>query len=127
MKTICKYSIEIPGDTEYAKRLDENNGNTFQIEVIKKKIHEVGIVFKILEENNNLLVKFKKVTGYLVFNIKMNFICKTRQVLDGHKTPLSKGSTCARVVLRQSVRIEFIHTILNSVDAFAANIRNIHL
>ena len=90
-------------------------------------MHKVGIAFKILKENEKLPVGFRKVTGYLAFNIKMDFTCKARQVLDSCKTPLPKGSIYARVVLRESIRIAFTYATLNGVNMFIANIRNAYL
>lgn len=66
-------------------------------------------------------------TGHLVFDAKMDFTRKARWVLDGHKTPSPIGSTCAGAVSRESVRIAFTYAALNSVDIFAADIRNAYL
>ena len=126
-KTMHKYGIEMPTDIEHAKRLDEKNDNTFWIDAIKKEMHNVGIAFEILDSDVALQVGFHKVTGYLVFDMKMDFTRKARWVLDGHKTPLPEGSTYADIVSRESMRIAFTYAALNGVDVFAANIRNAYL
>ena len=126
-KTTHKYGIEMPTDTEHAKRLDAKNGNTFWVEAIKKEMHDVGIAFEILEDNASMPMGYRKVTGHLVFDVKMNFTRKARWVLDGHKTPSPAGSTYAGVVSRESVRIAFTYAALNGVDIFAADIRNAYL
>ncbi len=70
---------------------------------------------------------WKKVTGHLVWDLKMDFTRKARWVLDGHKTPNPIGSTYAGVVSRESVRIAFTYAALNGVDICAADIRNAYL
>eukprot|EP00957_Ditylum_brightwellii_P043524 3299918-Ditylum_brightwellii.AAC.1 len=57
----------------------------------------------------------------------MDFTCKARWVLDGHKTPNVNISTYAGVVLRESVRIGFIYAALNKLDVCTAAIRNAYL
>ena len=60
-------------------------------------MHNVGIAFEIPEGGENAPVGWRKVTGHLVFDVKMDFTWKARWVLDGHKTPNPAGSTCAGV------------------------------
>ena len=66
----------------------------------------VGIAFEVLEEGEHAPVAWRKVSGHLVFDVKMDFTRKARWVLDGHKTPKPTGSTYAGVVSREGVRIE---------------------
>ena len=68
-----------------------------------------------------------KVTGHLVFDVKMDFTRKARWVLDGHNTPDFVGSTYAGVVSRDSVRIAFTYAAINGLDVFVAGIRNAYL
>ena len=90
-------------------------------------MHEVGVAFEILDSDVALPVGFRKVTGHLVFDVKMDFTRKARWVLDGHKTPPPEGSTYAVVVSRESIRIAFTYAVLNGMDMFAADIRNAYL
>ena len=126
-KTTHKYGIEMPTEIEHAKRIDAKNGNTFWIDAIKKEMHDVGIAFEILEDNVSMPIGYRKVTGHLVFDVKMDFTRKARWVLDGHKTPSPAGSTYAGVVSRESVRIAFTYAALNELDVFSADIRNSYL
>jgi len=87
----------------------------------------VCIAFEILEEGSKPLVGWSKVSGHLIWDIKMDFSRKSRWVLDGHKTPGPTGSTYARVVSRESVRIAFTHATLNDLEVCAADIRNVYL
>ena len=81
------------------------NGNTFWRDAIGKEMHNVGITFQILEEDENIHVGWKHATGHMIFDVKMDFTRKTRWVLDGHKCPDPFGSTYAGVVSRDSIRI----------------------
>jgi hypothetical protein len=69
----------------------------------------VGIAFEVLEQTRAMPVGWSKVTGHMVFDVKMDFRCKARWVLDGHLTPDVAGSTYAAVVLRESVHIALTH------------------
>jgi hypothetical protein len=57
----------------------------------------------------------------------MDFSCKARWVLDGHKIHNPIGSTHAAAASRDGVRIAFTCAALNSLDVFAAGIRNAYL
>ena len=70
---------------------------------------------------------WSKVTGHLVFDVKMDFTRKARWVLDRHKTPDPVGSTYAGVVSRERVRITFTYASLNGLDVFASDIKNAYL
>ena len=90
-------------------------------------MHNNGIAFEILGEGESAPHRWHKVTGHMVFDVKMYFTRKARWVLDGHKTPNPIGSTYAGVVSRESVRIAFTYAALNVLDVFAADIRNAYL
>ena len=99
-KTTHKYGIEIPKDIEDAYRIDRENGNTFWRDAIKKEMHNVGVAFEILETGAKAPAGWSKVTGHLVFDVKMDFTRKARWVLDGHKTPDIIGSTTTQHLVR---------------------------
>ena len=122
-----KYGIEIPTSVEHAYALDEKNGNSLWRDAIKKEMHNVGVAFEILEEDQGVPVGWSEVTGHLVFDTRMDFTRKARWVLDGHKTPNPTGSTYAGVVSRESVRIALTYAALNDLDVMAADIRNAYL
>ena len=69
----------------------------------------------------------EKVSGHLVFNVKMDFTRKRIWVLDGHKNPDSIVSTYAKVVSREGIRISFTFEYLNGVNLFVVNIHNAYL
>ena len=72
------------------------------------KVHHVSIAFKILEENESFLLNYKRVTGYVILDMNVDFIHKHRWLLHGHTTPL-KGSTHANVLPRKSLKMLFKH------------------
>ena len=127
-KTTHKYGIEVPTSVEHAYRIDSENGNTFWRDAIKLEMTNIGIAFEVLEEGATAPPGWHKVSGHLVFDVKMDFTRKARWVLDGHKTANPVGiSTYAGVVSRESVRIAFTYAALNGLDVFAADIRNAYL
>ena len=58
----------------------------------------VAEAFEKLEEGNVQSMGWKKFSGHLVFDIKMDFTRKARWVKDGHKTSDPDYSTYAGVV-----------------------------
>ena len=126
-KTTYKYGIEMATSVGHAYEIDKGNGNTLWRDAIKKEMTNVGIAFEVLEEGEKAPVAWHKVSGHLVFDVKMDFTRKARWVLDGHKTPKPTGSTYARVVSRESVRIAFTYAALNGLYVCAADIWNAYL
>jgi hypothetical protein len=126
-KTTHKYGIEMPLNIDHANRLDRENGNSLWRDALAKEMTEVGIAFEVLPDGQAAPPTWKKVTGHLVWDVKMDFTRKARWVLDGHKTPNPIGSTYAGVVSRDSVRIAFTYAALNGLNVCAADIRNAYL
>jgi Reverse transcriptase (RNA-dependent DNA polymerase) len=86
-----------------------------------------GIAFEVLPEGKDVPPGWTKVTGHLVWDLKMDFTRKARWVFDGHKTPSPIGSTYARVVSLESVRIAFTYAALNGLNVCSADKRNAYL
>jgi hypothetical protein len=126
-KTTHKYGVEVPTSVEHAYRLDRENGNTLWRDALAKEMTNVGIAFEVLEEDQQAPPGWRKVTGHLIWDLKMDFTRKARWVLDGHKTPSPVTSTYAGVVSRDSVRIAFTYAALNGLDVCAADVRNAYL
>ena len=91
------------------------------------EMYNVGVAFEILEEGQKAPIGWSKVTGHLVWDLKMDFTRKARWVLDGHQTPDPIGLTYAGVVSCESVRIAFTYTALNGLQVCAADICNAYL
>ena len=126
-KTTHKYGVEIPKNIKHAYDLDAKNGNNMWRDALNLEMTEVGVAFEVLEEGQQPPIGWRKVTGHLVWDCKMDFTRKSRWVLDGHKTPDPVGSTYAGVVSRESVRIAFTYAALNGLEVYAADIRNAYL
>ena len=107
--------------------IDARNGNTLWRDALKKEMYNVGVAFEILDEGVHVPHGWKRVTGHLVWDVKMDFTKKVRWVLNGHKTLDPIGSTYAGVVSRESVHIALTYAALNDLNVFAANIWNAYL
>lgn len=126
-RTNRKYGVEIPTSIEHARRLDDENGNTLWMDALKKEMQNVGIAFEILEAGESAPPGWRKASGHLIWDCKMDFTRKARWVLDGHKQPNPELSTYAGVVSRESVRIAFTYAALNGLNVCAADIQNAYL
>eukprot|EP00957_Ditylum_brightwellii_P165490 12599481-Ditylum_brightwellii.AAC.1 len=87
----------------------------------------IGIAFEVLPDGESAPAGQSKVTGHLIWDVKMDFTLKARWVLDGYKTPNANISTYAGVVLHESVHIAFTYAALNKLDVCATNIQNAYL
>jgi hypothetical protein len=134
MKSCCnkrkvthKYGLEVPTSIEHVCLLDEKNGDKYWRDALSNEMKNVGIAFQVLGEGQHEPVGWAKVTGHIIFDVKMDFTRKARWILDGHKTPNPIGSTYAGVVSWESVRIALTYTALNGLDVVAPDIRNEYL
>jgi len=88
---------------------------------------EVGVAFKILEDDEVTPVGYKKSSGHIVWDIKMDFTRKARWVKDGHQTPDLDDSKYAGVVSRESMRIMLTYAAVHAIPVLAVDIRNAYL
>ena len=91
------------------------------------EMYNIGVAFEILAKGQPAPRGWHKVTGHLVWDVKMDFTRKAQWVFDRHKTPDAEGSMYTSVVSRESVRIVFLYAALNGLDVFSANICNAYL
>jgi len=68
-----------------------------------------------------------KVSGHIVWDLKMDFTCKARWVLNGHLTGSPVGSPYGGVISHKSVCIAFTYAALNNLDICATDIQNAYL
>ena len=61
-------------------------------------MHNVSVAFKILEDEQKAPPGWKKSSGHIVFDVKMDFTRKVRWVKNGHLTPDPETSSYAGVV-----------------------------
>ena len=85
----------------------------------------VGVAFEVLDVGERAPCGWSKVTGHLVWDVKMDFTHKVCWVLDGHKTPNPVGLMYAGVVSHESVCITFTYATLNRLSV--SDIRNAYL
>ena len=122
-----KYGIEIPMSIKRGHRSDKENSNNFWRDANATKMHNSGVAFEVLPEGQNPPVEWSKVTGHLIWDVKMYFTRKAIWVLDGHQNPDPIGSTYAGVLSRDVVRIAFTCAAMNCIELFASDIRNSYL
>ena len=125
--TSHKYGIEVPASLQEAKVIDSKNGNMLWQNAIDKEMRNVAVAFEILPNGQSAPPGWKKSSGHLVFDVKMDFTRKARWVKDGHRTPDPDKSTFAGVVSRDSVRIALTYAALNEISVNAADIQNAYL
>ena len=112
---------------QQAYKIDANNSNIHWQDAIRKEMKKVGVAFEIIQNAHTAPVGWRKVTGHIIFDVKMDFTRKARWVLDGHKTPPVDYSTYAGVISRESVQNALTYAALNEIDICAADIRNAYL
>ena len=123
-----KYGVEIARSLVHAKELDKKNGNNLWMKAYDKEMSNVSVAFEILDEGEPVPSSaWKKSSGHLIWDVKMDFTRKARWVKDGHRTPDPVTSNYAGVVSRDSVRIALTYAALNGLDVFAADVQNAYL
>ena len=100
-KTTHKYGIEIPTSVEHDFELDKKMETTSGRKHFEMEMYNIGVAFEILEDEKTAPAGYTKVSGHLIWSVKMDFTRKARWVLDGHKTPDPVGSKYAGVVSRE--------------------------
>ena len=71
----------------HAHNINANSNTIFWKNLIDLEMRNNGVDFEIMEEKKQATRGWHKVTGDLVFDVKMYFTCKSRWVSDSHKTP----------------------------------------
>eukprot|EP00957_Ditylum_brightwellii_P092131 7014689-Ditylum_brightwellii.AAC.1 len=89
-KTTHKYGIEIPTIPLHAYEIDVANVNIFWQDAIRKEMTNIGIAFKILENDINIPSGRNMVTGHIIFDIKIDFTRSARWVVDGQKNKIQR-------------------------------------
>jgi hypothetical protein len=72
-KTTHKYGIERPTSVQHANKIDRHNSNRLWNGNLGKEMTEVGVAFKVLEEEMKAPIRWSKVTGHLFWDVKMDF------------------------------------------------------
>ena len=77
-RTTHKYGNKIPTSWKHAKEIDARNKNRLWETVLAKEMENVEVVFDVLENHENVLVGWTKASGHLIWDVKMDFTCKSR-------------------------------------------------
>jgi hypothetical protein len=110
-----------------AIEIDRKNCNTLWQNALAKEMGNVCVAFKILGPNAKAPPGWHKASGYIVFDVKMDFTWKAQWVKDGHKTPDSTTSSFARVVSHDRIHISLTYAALLGLPVIRANTRNAYL
>ena len=97
-KTTHKYGVELPRDVKHAMELDRKNENSFWRDAMALEMTQIGIAIEVTDDGVQAPSGWSKVTGHLVWGVKIDLTRKARWVLDGHKTADVSYSTYADVV-----------------------------
>ena len=119
--------MDVPTLVAHAIEIDRRNGNRMCQDAIKKVMTNVGVAFDILPPEKIAPVGYSKVSGHLVFDVKMDFTWKAQWVKDGLKKADPLGSNYADVVSRDTVFIAFTYAALNDVDVCTADVMNTYI
>ena len=122
-----KYGIEVPRSIKEALDFDRRNGNTFWADALTKEMGNVCVVFEILGPNDKPPVGWYKVSGHIVFDVKMDFTRKARWVKDRHNTLDSTTLSFAGVVSWEGVCVILTYAALLGLPVIGADILNAYL
>ena len=75
-KTKHKDGIEIPTSVDHAFELDRKNGNNLWKEALEMEMYNIGVAFEILEDEKTAPAGYTKVSGHLIWSVKMDFTRK---------------------------------------------------
>ena len=126
-KTTHKYGIKVLTNVAHAMEIDRRNNNSLWQDALTKKMFNVGVAFEVLGAGERVPHGWSKVTGHLVWDVKMDFTRKAHWVLDEHKTPDLVRLTYAGVVSCESIIIAFMYATLNGLSVCVADIMNAYL
>ena len=87
-------------------------------------MENVSVAFEFKHHDYKPSSEWIQTSGHLIWDVKMDFIRKTRQVKDGHKTADIVLSSFAGIVSRESVQIALTYAALNDIPVVAADIQN---
>ena len=125
--TRTKFGLKIPSSLEECKEFDKENGNTYWMDAWQKEIKTVKVAFEVLKSKKQIPKEFTEAKGFMIFDIKMDFTRKARQVKSGHLTQSTGELSYAGVVARDSVQIALTYAALNDLDVTMGDIKGAYL
>jgi hypothetical protein len=101
-------------------------GTMFWKDAIEKEMRNVQPAFE-FRDNDAMPVGYKKIDGHMVFDVKLDLVCKAHFVAGGHQTDPPKESVYSSVVSHDSVRLAFLIAALNDLEILSTDVRNVYL
>ena len=87
-KLNMKFGIEVPNTYEDAVALDKKNGNTKQLDSIKKEMDIVNIAFNFLDKDEKMPPAFSEIACHLVFTVKFDLTRKSQYIAGEYLAPI---------------------------------------
>jgi len=123
---------------EEAYRIDEENGNSYWADALKKEISKVSVAWEAYDKGLTPeevragkapdLIGFQEIGCHMIFDVKMSDLSrKCRFVAGGHTTESPASLKYSSVVSRDSVRIALLIAALNDLDVQACDVTNAYL
>ena len=103
-----KYGIKVPRNVEEALEIDKVTSTSFWWLAIEKEMLNVKQAFEFQLDDKPVPVGYKWILLQMIFNVKINFMCKARLVARGHLTHPPTTLIYSSVVSRESVRLAFL-------------------
>jgi hypothetical protein len=122
-----KFGIQVPKTVDEASEIDCETNTTFWKDAIQKEMHNNAVAFKFLTPEDNIPLRYKKISLHMVFDVRMDFTQTARLVAGGHMTDPPSSLTYSSVVSRDNVRIMFLIAALNDLQILSSDIRNAYL
>ena len=85
-KSNYKYGVKIPKTIKEALTSDAENGNTLWRDSIDLEMNTILPAFDILPHGEKVPSGYVRSSGYIIFDVKMDFTRKSRWFKDGHLT-----------------------------------------
>jgi hypothetical protein len=86
-KTTHKYGDELPTSVAHAKRLDAQNGNNRWITTLQLEMTQLGVAIELQDHGIQAPPGWSKVSGHLVWDVKIDFTRKARWVPNPNPNP----------------------------------------
>ena len=132
--TMHKFCIRLPEDTREALQIDEDTGMDFWKRVIEKELQWVKVAWEACNDldieqvcSGKQHLSYTEIVCHMVFDVKIDFICKARFVAGGHLTDAPDTITYSSVFSCDSVRIALLLAELNGLDIMVCDVGNANL
>jgi hypothetical protein len=123
-----KFGIQVSKTWGEAVKLDEGNGNNIWQDAIRKEMNNVRIVFKVLNEEEDINPAYQEIRCHMIVDVKVEYFRRKALFVAGeHTTDDPHVMTYASVVSSESVRIALKLEALNYLDVMMGHIENDYL